>query len=186
MAARFDLSGVLRAADRSRSIAKNVDQAKQRAIGTLKRRLATEARRDIQEEYSLPAGRIAQGLSVSSNDDSILLTGSGRGIDRINFAGRQAKGGLVSYQIFKQGGRETLPDAFIATGLKGNTQIFERTGRPKQRMKQGNYKGQLREPIESVYGPSIAQMLRKSGRADRLADFAQKILSSEIQRQLRL
>lgn len=172
MPARIDLSGVLKAADRYRSIAKNLPQAKQRAIGTLKRRLLTEARRDIQEEYNLPAGRIAQGLSVSANDDSILLTGKARGIGRINFGGRQPKGGLVTTQVFKQGGRETLPNAFIAKGLGGNTQIFQRT--TKKRL-----------PIETLYGPSVAQMLRKQGRSDRLAEFARKILSNEIDRALK-
>jgi len=172
MPTKIDTSGVLRSANRFSTIAKNLPQAKQRAIGTLVRRIQVEARRDIQEEYNLPAGRINQGLSVSKSTDSVSLRASGKGIPKINFAGRQPKKGIVSYQVFKQGARATLPEAFIAKGLSGNAQILQRISKP-------------RLPIATQYGPSVAQMLRKQGRPERLGDFAQAILSKEIDRILK-
>lgn len=49
-------------------------------------------------------------------------------------------------------------------------------------MTQGRYKGKRREAIDIEYGPSIAQMLRREGRAERLGNFAARILSQELAR----
>jgi hypothetical protein len=54
----------------------------------------------------------------------------------------------------------------------------------KRRMTRGNYVGQLRQPLVIEYGPSVAQMLRKGRRPERLVEFARGVLRSEVERQL--
>ena len=51
-------------------------------------------------------------------------------------------------------------------------------------MTAGRYAGKMRQPIAIEYGRSIAQMLRRPGRAEHLADFAQSLLTAEIKRLL--
>ncbi len=169
--ARFDVSSAFtREATRLGSVVRESERAKQRAVGTLARRLPVEARRDIQAEYNLPAGRISQGLSVSRGDGYVELRAAKRGIGMTNFGarwgGRKSPG--VTVEILR-GKRELWPDLFIAAGKGGNKQVFARTTRK-------------RLPIKSYYGPSIAQMLRKPGRAERLATFAEDILRNEFER----
>jgi hypothetical protein len=169
--ARFDVSAAFdREADHLGAIARESEKAEQRAVGTLARRLPVEARRDIQAEYNLPAARITQGLSVTRGNGYVELRASKRGIGAINFGARQVgrRTGGVRVEILR-GRPDTWPDAFIATGRGGNRQMFMRST-------------SKRLPIKTVYGPSVAQMLRKPGRAERLAVFAQDILRSEFQR----
>lgn len=165
----FDASAILKVADRFREVPKRAEQARSRAASTLARRLPVEARRDIQDEYNLTAGRINKGLSVRTTSEYVELVGASRGIGRIEFGGRRGANGQVTYQVHRNGARQVLPHAFIANGLSGNTQIFERLTHK-------------RLPIQAIYGPSIAQMLRKSGREERLIGFSQTLLSAEIER----
>ena len=150
-----------------------------RAASTLSRRIPVEARRDIQTEYALTASRINKGLSARSTGATVELVASGAGIGLVEFGARQSRAG-TSVQV-RVGNRKTIKNAFIAVGLGGNSQVFRRVGE-KRKMRLGNYTGRIKQPIENQYGPSIAQMLRKAGREDRLADFAKQILSDEIDR----
>lgn len=186
MPASVDLTGLRRQIERLGKTQKAAEQAVKRARGTLSRRIVVEARRDIQTEYTLPANRITAGLFTRNNGDAVELTGVGRGVGLINFKG---SGGTrtkpVRVQV-KTAGAAVVYDNnyFRANGLNGNRQIFERLPE-KRRMTQGNYKGKVRNVIRSTYGPSVAQQLRRPGRADRLAGVAQKILAAEIERLVR-
>ena len=87
----FDVSAILKAADRFREVPKRAEQARSRAASTLARRLPVEARRDIQDEYNLTAGRINTGLSVRTTSEYVELVGSSRGIGRIEFGGGEPR-----------------------------------------------------------------------------------------------
>lgn len=163
----FDVRGIVQEAARLRRLATTLPLAVRRGIGTLARRLPVAARRDMQQEYNLPAGRINAGLTVSRTADAVELRGSKRGIGLVAYGARQTKRGVVVSIL--RGKTETWPDAFIAAGRNGNRQVFVRKGRE-------------RLPIDALYGSSIATMLRKPGRAERLADAAQKVVSAEIAR----
>jgi hypothetical protein len=186
----FDISSpFLREAERLAAIGKGSQQAVTRAVSTLARRLPVDARQDIQNEYSLTATRIRQGLSVRQGDGFVELTGAGRGIGLIEFGGNwggaKTQGAIAS--VFASGGSHSYAGTFIATGLSGNRQIFDRMrASPKQRMQKGRYVGQMRQPLKTLYGPSIAQMLRKGDREQRLTDIAQVTLSDEVTRLLNL
>lgn len=168
-----ELSGALDAAQQLSAVPGRIVQAQKRALGTVRRRLATEAKRDIAAEYNLKAGRIADGLNVRNQSDGIALIGRARGINAIQFGAtwsRRMKGG-ARYSIKRGGDRGGRAGAFIATGRSNNRLVFERTG-------------DKRLPIQAVYGPSVGQMLKHGRRPERLAEFAIRILQAEQQRLL--
>lgn len=177
----FDISGDLDAARRMSDDARGVLRAQRRAVGTLRRRLPVVARRDIQTEYNLKAQRINQDLHASFVEDGIRLVGRSRGIGLLNFSARQTRAGVTA--TIKKGKRTEYPHAFIAPGLGGALQVFRRTG-VKRRMQKGRYAGRIREAIEAMYGPSVAQMLKHGERPQRMEQAADQIIEQELDRQL--
>lgn len=177
----FDISGDLDAARHMADDARGVLRAQRRALGTLRRRLPVVARRDIQTEYNIKAARVNQDLRASFVEDGIRLVGYSRGIGLLNFGARQTRTGVTA--SIKKGKRTLEPGAFIATGLGGNRQVFMRTG-VKRRMQKGRYAGRIREAIEALYGPSVAQMLKHGERPQRLEAAVQPIVEKELDRQL--
>jgi hypothetical protein len=178
---KFDVaSPFLREAQRLQAIQKGTAQAIGRATSTLVRRLPVEARRDIQQEYNLPSRRISDALSASKDETSVTLVGKARGVGLVEFGGRwrgrNSEG--ASAKVFTAGASHTYGGTFIAIGRNGNRQIFDRARRGGKRA--------ARLPLKTLYGPSVASMLRKGDRESRLADFAQSLLSVEIDRLLQL
>jgi hypothetical protein len=51
-------------------------------------------------------------------------------------------------------------------------------------MTKGRYEGKRRQPLVTHYGATVAQMLAKGRRPERLADFAAGVLGDEIDRLL--
>lgn len=164
---QFDMRAALAGSRNLLAVSAALDQVERRALGTLRRRLPVEARRDIQQQYALPAGRINQDLKVRDTATGLRLVGVFRGIGLMNYGARQTKQG-VSYAIFK-GQRRVERGAFLARLRNGNTQAVKRVGK-------------ARLPIQTLYGPTAAQMLRKEGRPERLADFAFGLLGAEMDR----
>lgn len=153
----------------SNQLRTSIATVQSRAVGTLARRLPVQARRDIQTEYNLKAGRISQGLSTRRVDNGVVLRASARGINLIAFAARWRKRSGVTAQVKKGGLPTVAKQAFIATGKNGNRLVFQR-------------RGKSRLPIDALYGPSIGQMLKHGDRPQRLADFASGIVASELAR----
>ena len=148
-------------------------RAQKRALGTVQRRVPVEARRDMQAEYNLKATRLRAGLSMRNTPDGILLRGSARGINAIQFGAtwsRRMKGG-ARFAIKRGETRDGRDGSFIATGKSNNRLVFER-------------RGKARLPLQAVYGPSIAQMLKHGRRPERLAEFALRTLAAEQRRLL--
>lgn len=175
----IEMQGALAA---SRNLALLSDQLpwiQTRAIQTLRRRLPVQARRDIQAEYNLGARRITQDLSSRVDADGIRLVGHWRGIGLRNYGGRQTRKGVTAAII--RGRRSLHPGAFMAPLASGNVQAVSRVG-AKRVMTQGRYKGKLRQPLAVEYGATVAQMLAKGRRPERLADFAAGVLRAELDR----
>lgn len=183
MATSIDLSGIRRAAERVAETHKQAGKVIQRARGTLRRRIVPEARRDIQQDYALKAGRITEGLRATNITQGVELTGSARGIGLLEFGAKQTATGLTA-KVRKDGSPRVVPHGFIAPMLGGNKQATKRDG-AKRRMSKGRYKGKMRQPLKTQYGPSIARMLAAPERADHLGDYAQEILAAEIARLLK-
>lgn len=171
----------LREAERLSAVSKGTATAVARAKQDLARRLPVQARRDIQTEYNLPANRITSALRTVNNANGVTLIAASRGIGLIAFSGRDGgkRSEGASAKVFTQEASHTYAGTFVAIGLSGNRQIFERHG-PARRMEEGNYVGRLKQPLRVLYGPSAAGMLRKGDREQRLGDFAQSILAEKL------
>lgn len=207
MPAIVDLSGLRSALEFARAAPGRVEQVLQRTRSTLSRRLVVEARRDIQTEYALPAKRISEGLRARPIAEGVELTGSARGVGLINFRVRGGQRGKpVQAAVRKDEALSDRPGAFVARAPNGAMQVFVRAsfrfrsyggpgnyrnaafrvGAPEKReTNQGRYAGTgiKREPLDVLYGPSVAQMLRRPERIDRLNDFSRRIVRDEIERQ---
>ncbi len=194
-----ELTGALDAMADVKQVPARILLAQRRAIGTLQRKLPTEAKRDIGAEYNLLASRIAEGLSTRQTPDGISLVGKSRGINAIQFGATWSRirgNGLVATSsrrkftairyrgklrgdaalgarfAIKRGAPATAhAGSFIARGKNGALLVFERSGAK-------------RLPLQGVYGPSIAQMLKHGRRPERLVDFAIRTLQSEQARLL--
>lgn len=178
----FEMQGALAASRELGDLARKLPQVQERAVGTLRRRLPVEARRDIQGEYNVRADRVRKDLSVRTGGDGIALVGHFRGIGLRNFRARQVRRGVTS-AIFRGARRSLDEGAFMTPLLGGGVHAVQRAG-AKRVMTKGRYVGKSRQPLEVLYGPTLAQMLRKGRRPERLADFARTTLRAEVNRQL--
>lgn len=166
----------------SRKLSQLSDQLpwiQRRAMATLRRRLPVYARRDMQAEYNIGARRVNQDLSSRIDGDTIKLTGHWRGIGLMNFGARETRKGVTA--SIMRGRRSLYPGAFKAPLASGNVQVVSRYG-AKRLMTQGRYKGKMRQPLAVEYGATVAQMLAKGRRPERLADYAGTKLLEEAER----
>lgn len=182
----FELQGALAASRNLGLLSDRLPWVQKRAIQTLRRRLPVQARRDIQQEYNVGAQRVAKDLKTYVTPDGIRLVGQFRGVGLMQFGARQVRKGVTASIL--RGKRSLHPGAFLASLLMGkwsllggNVQAVSRQG-PKREMTQGRYKGKKRQPIAVEYGATVAQMLAKGRRPERLADFARGVLGAEIER----
>ena len=178
-----DLDGHLAAARNLSALSSRLPTLHTRAIGTLRRRLPVQPRRDIQAEYQIGARRLAQDLQARATDDGVRLVGRFRGIGLMNFNARKAPGGVRATVL--RGRRSLREHAFLGVGVNRNAQVFRREG-PKREMTQGRYAGKRRQPLVAEYGATAAQMLAKGRRPERLIDYARGVLAAESDRLLRL
>lgn len=173
----FDLSGAMAAQRNLVTLSGALYQIEPKVLTFVQRRLPVEARRDILREYNISAGRVMKDLKVTPTNSGIRLTGFWRGIGKMQFGARQTREG-VTYGVFKGQGRKLAKSAFIM-GLKrgqvskGNTHVVQR-------------KTKARFPIEVLYDPTVAQMLAKGDRPQRLADYAVGLVGQEYTRLLAL
>lgn len=195
-----ELAGALETAHRLSDEPARILRAQKLALGTLRRRLPTEAKRDIGAEYNLRASRISEGLNIRNEADGIRLIGKSRGVNAIEFGARwtrvmgsgvvattsranftairfgsrlRGQTGLGARWAVRRGESPSVhAGSFIARGKNGAQLVFER-------------KGRKRLPLQGVYGPSVGQMLKHGRRPERLAEFSILTLQEEQQRLLR-
>lgn len=172
----IDADGALEAARQLSDVPAKIALAQRRALGTLRRRWPVIARRDIQTEYALPAARIRAGLSVRTTRDSLELVGVARGVGLRNFRSKRSADDLGLDFVAMKGKR-----GFRRSGFHGRHRgvdiAFERTP-------VSGDKRVPRTPIRRLYGPSIAQMLRKGDRPERMAEAGLAVITGEIDRQV--
>lgn len=169
MPIQTNVAAAIDAAARLRKFAGDFGQVKKRVVGTLARRIPVITRRDIQDEYNLPASRINEGLVTRQTADAVEITGKKRGIGLVSYMARDTRRTGVVVTVQKEKGRQQFSDAFIASGRGGGRQVFVRETK-------------ARLPIKVLYGTSIASALRKPERQQRIADEAQEILRAEVDR----
>lgn len=173
---RISADGALDAAKRINEIPAKVAVAQRRALGTLRRRWPVIARRDIQTEYALSAQRIRAGLSVRTTREGTELVGVARGVGLRNFASKRSADdrglnftALRGKRGFRRSGfhrRHGGADiAFVRAPISGDKRV-------------------PRTPILRLYGPSLAQMLRKNDRPERMAQAGLDVITAELDRLL--
>ena len=151
-----DLDGVLSASRNFSALASQLPTLHTRAIGTLRRRLPVQARRDIQAEYQVGARRLTQDLQARPTEDGLRLVGRFRGIGLRNFAARQTRRGVTAAVL--RGKRSLREHAFFGVGVNRNAQVFRREG-AKREMQQGRYAGKRRQPLVAEYGATHGPMV---------------------------
>jgi hypothetical protein len=170
----IEAEAVLKAARELEKWPDRIVLAQRRALGTLRRRWPVMARRDIQAEYALKAQRIRNDLSVRTTEDSIRLIGAARGLGLRHFAMHQDKHG-VRYTVFA--GQRRRRDGGFIKERHGIAVAFERLRKPDGTRVR-------RYPLQRLYGPSVAQMLRKRERPERLGQAGLDLIAAELQRLL--
>lgn len=182
---KADIKGALAASRNLAALSGSFEYIQNQALVGLRRRLPVEARRDIQREYRIKASRINKHLGLKVSRQKFTLTGYFRGVGLRNFSARKVAAG-VTYAVFKGVGRSLRPGAFIGTGIGSNAKhVFKRKeGAAKRLVKSGYNAGRKKQPLETQYGATPAQMLRKGERPARLAEFARGYLKKEIERLL--
>ncbi len=184
-----NLDVVLRDRDRLATLRDGGAQVITRLIGTLKRRLPAQAKRDIAAQYNLPATKIGSSLRCTADDTSVTLTAVGRPQTLSNFGPRQNAAG-VAVQIEK--GKTTQIDhAFIRVpaGAPGagpqvliRDAMFSIDADPNVQdiaIIDHNRHGY---PIVLLGGLTVADMLRAGDREARLGDFVKQTSDAEIDR----
>ena len=127
--------------------------------------------------------RIKTAKATASSPEARIRLLGGAGVGLINFYVRQGASG-VSAKVFGQ--KQAIAHAFIATGINSNKHVFLREG-PKRKMMKGNYAGQMKQPLKSLYGPRVPVVFEDTpGLADKeLADIREvlaKNLKSQVNR----
>ncbi|UZW61855.1 hypothetical protein [Lysobacter enzymogenes] len=172
----IDADGALDAARQLSQIPAKIALAQRRALGTLRRRWPVIARRDIQTEYALTVARIRSGLSVRTTHERLELVGIARGVGLRNFRSKRSADDRGLDFIAIKGKRGFKRSGFHGRH-RGTDIAFERTPVTGD-------KRVPRTPIRRLYGPSIAQMLRKGDRPQRMADAGLAVITGEIDRQI--
>ena len=114
---------------------------------------------------------------------AVIRVKRSRAIALIAFAARKGAAG-ASVEILR-GKRETFPGTFIAPGLGGNRLVFLAIGF-KRMMKAGRYKGKIRVPLISMYGPSIGELFTGANVEVKVRGFVDRNLRGKQAERLRL
>ena len=176
----------------------------QDAMKTVYRAIPVFARRDIQDEYNIRAGRVREHMAVRYIDSGTARRGGvslfgqwKRGIGMMQFPGtrdlRKTKRG-VSYSVYR-GIRSREQHAFITRLRSGNVHVVQRdTSAPKRARtytdRRGKHEGPARQrtrmdhPLVTLYRSTVAQMLARGRRPERIAEHATRLLESETRRLL--
>lgn len=201
----FDIRGVdAFGAGMDRLLESRLPWIQQDAMKTVYRAIPVFARRDIQDEYNIRAGRIREHMAVryiesdSARRGGVRLFGQWkRGIGMMQYPGTRdlrKSGRGVSYSVYR-GVRSREPHAFIARLRSGNVHVVERaTGQPKRARKYldrpGKGHGPVRQrtrmdhPLVTLYRSTVAQMLARGRRPERIAEHATRLLERETLRLL--
>lgn len=208
-----ELTGALDAAQAMSAIPSRILRAQEFALSEMRKRLGTEAKRDIGLEYNLRAGRIAKDLRTQNTPDGIKLIGKARGINAIEFGATWSRvrgGGLVArvsrlkyaapralrlrgnsglgakWAVRRGNAKKVHPGTFIARGKNGAMLVFQRDpAGGTYTPKTGWHAGQKQTAqLLGVWGARVDQMLRHGRRPERLVEFARNKVEEYLRKEL--
>jgi len=143
------------------------DKATLRALNRTVDAVATQGNREVRKVYRIRARDVARAITKKrAHKRQAVMSGEvvfqGRGLNLIDFGGRQSKRG-VSVQVLVSGPRKTIPGTFIATNTRtGFRGIFRRVGK-------GRY------PIVNLRSVSVPQAVR-----NKVVDAAIRKVAGEV------
>ena len=113
------------------------------AASSVARASGTEAKREITAIYNVKQSRVGESLISVAKGFEVITTGKAKGITLQSFGGRQTAKGYAA--AVRKGRRKVIRGGFTPTKFAGVP--FKR-------------EGPARLPIQVLYGPSVASMLR--------------------------
>ena len=153
-----DLAQMLRTLQ---AASKDAPKAFKLALNASRRIAKKDSATQSAKVYNVAEKRIEQDLTakaIQGYEFSIIGRKRKRGPSLVAYGATKGARGLA-VTVIKGRGQKTIRAAFIANGVGGTNRLaFIRTG-IKRAMKAGRYKGQIRQPIKALYGPSVADML---------------------------
>jgi hypothetical protein len=118
-----------------------------------------EAAKQIGTYYSLPARRITKDiLKPRITDGEISVTFKRRGPTLRAYGAKPIRGGGMSFQVFKDGGRQTRPPGstfWIPAKMKNGDETYTDVLLPFRRLGPG------RTNITALFGPSIGSIFAR-------------------------
>jgi hypothetical protein len=202
MGVRFEnLSATDRAIDRVRYLSEFGSVQRKRLAGTLRRRLAPEAKRQITARFNVQPSYVVKRLRCFFDDTSVSLVALWTRTYLSNYKPQQNRVGV--YVEIEKGRPLSLKHAFIRSpggynagrGAKQGT-VFCRVGvldaclaggdgwveAIDVNTPAGRHVDHHGYPIAVLLGPNTAQMMAASGVEDAIAEFARDTFSAEIDR----
>jgi len=181
------LSGIRNGADTAilRSVNKALTGAK------------TDMARETAKILNLTQKRIKKDIKVKKASKTNLsgrVESTGKPVNLMQFKARQKKKG-VSVKVLKQGGRKTIPGAFIFVGRNQNQLVGWRkktstnaqyigSEKKKPWMSYGALPRQYRFPIEGLYGPRIQDITARDEVINKIEVGAQQRMKKELAHQV--
>ncbi len=167
----IDQSGFERARQALEEVTGGIEEAGRLAINDTLRQLRAGATRRITAVVNLKAGDVRRRITLRRAsrkrlEGAMEVSGFSR-IPLYQYAARQVRRG-VSYKIEKQGGRSTVPGAWLdaqrrkvfVREYEGNQTATQ--GAPARAGEIGGLRKRVgREPIRQVFGPSIGHVFRQ-------------------------
>lgn len=132
-------------ARRLQRVSSDAPKAFKQAISSVARASKTETKRAASAIYNLPQKRVDDGLNVQQTTDSVRIVGKRKPVTLRAYGAKQTKKQGIFVTVFRERGRKRISGGFSPLKFKGVP--FVRAG--KKRL-----------PIEALYGPSVADMLR--------------------------
>lgn len=157
MPVRVD-DGLAVLAKRLANVSRDADKDFRQAVGSMKRAAGTETKRATTAIYNVNQGRVGDDVRVTSDANSVTVTGRKKEISLLSYGFKPTAAGLRGAVL--KGKSSVIKSAFVATGLSGNKLPFRREG-DKRKMTRGRYAGKRRSPVKVKYGPSVADMLAR-------------------------
>lgn len=178
----IDTTGIKPLVDRLQASSRNFPRDARRALTSVRRSTQTEVSRAIVEQYTVKRRAVLANLKASNVDSASLsfeIRGLRAPIGLHQFEHLASPMLGVSVQVKRGNGGKRLPSAFKTTvgnfgGGGSSARIFQRAFR------NGKQVGRL--PIKALFGPSAADMLDAEPVRNRVVDFMQTKLSTEIER----
>jgi hypothetical protein len=117
-----------------------------------------EAAKQIGARYALPAARIKKDIQKPRLTDSeISVTFRRRGPTLRAYGAKPLRGGGMSYQVFKEGGRQTSQNVFFMPAkMKNGDDTYSDVLLPFRRLGAG------RSNITALFGPSVGSIFARN------------------------